>query len=437
MGQVEGVPPRLTRARRGNAAPLSMASHLAATGDGDGRLRREVSDARRRLRQNEEAFRLLVQVAKDYAIFMLDPEGNVATWNEGAQRINRYETEEILGRHFSVFYEDSDVRSGKPDWELVVAETEGQCEDEGWRIRKDGTRFWANVVITALREEDGTLRGFAKVTRDITAKQAEAERRREEERREAEQLRQHAERMVELERIKSDFLNLASHELRGPLAILKGYIRMLAEGTLSPEQQADVLPLLSAKVQQMALLVQDMLETARIEDGRLSLDAVVLDLRDLAREVVQGYQHAARKKHVLSVSSPDRPVLVMGDRVRVEAIMSNLLDNAIKYSPDGGPVTCLVARSGARAFFSVQDCGLGIASDDMSKLFTRFGRLVTRENSNIGGTGLGLYLSQEIAQRHGGSILVESKPGRGSRFTLTLPAEPSRPDANRSAALKR
>lgn len=378
---------------------------------------------------SDDSFRLLVSSVRDYAIFMLDPDGVIVSWNEGAQRIKGYRADEIIGKHFSVFYEPANVEAGQPDWELIVADRDGRFEHEGWRVRRDGTRFWANVVITALRDGSGALVGFGKVTRDMTDRKAAEERRVEEQRREAAQFREHAERMRQLERTKSDFLNLASHELRGPLAIVRGYLSMFEDGTLGPDELFSILPTLTGKVQQIELLVQQMLETARLEESRLIVQPAPFDLGQAARRVVQTFA-SLTDAHQLSLSMPDVPVVVRADRTRIDTVISNLVDNAVKYSPDGGPISCVVAANRRRAFLSVQDSGIGVAPEAMERLFTRFGRIVTPENSHISGTGLGLYLSREIARRHGGDILVESSPGRGSRFTLTLPLARSnaRPD---------
>lgn len=379
--------------------------------------------AEQQLQASEDMFRLLVSGVKDLAIFMLDPAGHVATWNDGAERIKGYRADEIVGRHFSVFYPEHDVESGKPDWELVVAERDGRFEDEGWRVRKDGTRFWANMVVTALRDEHGTLRGYAKVTRDITDRKLAEQRRAEVQRRESEQLREHVRRMAQLEKTKSEFLNLASHELRGPLAVLKGYLSMFEDETMTPQELPEILPMLSGKLQQMELLVQQMLETARLEANRLSLNAESFDLREVAERVVGNYQLFAHSTHEITLATPEEAVLVRGDRARLETVVSNLVDNAIKYSPHGGIIRCLVASRRERAFVSVQDTGLGIAEEAMDSLFTRFGRIVTPENSHISGTGLGLYLAREIVRRHGGDILVKSREGSGSQFTVVLPRQ--------------
>ena len=372
------------------------------------------------LRISDDSFRLLVSNVRDYAIFMLDRDGVIVTWNEGAERIKGYRAEEIVGKHFSVFYEPDDLEAGLPDRELVVARLEGRFEYEGWRVRKDGSRFWADVVITALRDASGELCGFGKVTRDMTERKAAEERRALEQRREAAQLREHAGRMQQLEKTKSDFLNLASHELRGPLAIVKGYLSMFEDGTLLPGELFEVLPVLTSKVQQIETLVQQMLETARLDESRMVLSRDAFDLRDVAQRVVQRFRRLT-DEHQLQVSAPDEPVVVEADRARIETVVANLVDNAVKYSPAGGPVRCRVARDRGQALVSVEDRGIGLAPEAIEMLFTRFGRVVTPENSHISGTGLGLYLSREIARRHGGDILVESAAGRGSLFTLRLP----------------
>jgi PAS domain S-box-containing protein len=369
----------------------------------------------------DDQFALLVSSVADYAIFMLDPTGTIVSWNEGAQRIKGYKADEVIGRHFSIFYLDEDARNRKPDWELEVAKREGHYEEEGWRLRKDGTRFWANVLITALRDGSGRLRGFGKVTRDLTERHEAEQRRNAERDAEARRLREHANRMAELERTKTEFLNLASHELRGPLTVIRGYNSMLEDGSIPPEQFAPVARLLEAKLAQMDLLIEQMLETARLEHDSLELYRETFDLRWIVREQLDIFRPLAQG-HDFAIDAPTEPLLVEGDRSRIATIVANLIDNALKYSPGGGEICCTTGRRGPHVFTSVRDEGVGIAREHMPRLFTRFGRLPTERNVTIAGTGLGLFLCKEIALRHGGDITVNSKPGLGSEFTLTLPA---------------
>ena len=367
-----------------------------------------------------DQFALLVSSVVDYAIFMLDPAGIVVTWNEGAERIKGYRSDEIIGRHFSIFYPTDDARNRKPDWELEVAKREGRYEEEGWRVRKDGTRFWANVIITALRDETGRLRGFGKVTRDLTERHRAEERRNAERDAEETRLRQHAERMVELERTKAEFLNLASHELRSPLTVLRGYNSMLEDGSIPAEQIPAVARILETKLAQMDLLIEQMLETARLEHESFDLVRDRFELGDVAQEQLDVFRALARDHRF--VMGPDAgPLVVEGDRARIATILANFMDNAVKYSPRGGEVTVTTRRQGDDALVSVRDEGMGIVPEHLPLLFARFGRLPTEENVTIPGTGLGLFLCKQLAIRHGGNIEVQSKPGVGTRFTLTLP----------------
>jgi len=416
--------------RRRDGGLLVVAGRWALQRDEDGRpdsileINTDVTAAKaalQQLRTSEELFRLLVSGTLDYAIFMLDPDGRVASWNEGAQRIKGYRESEIVGRHFSVFYPPEDVRSGKPSWELLIAEREGRFEDEGWRLRKDGSRFWANVVITALRDQGGNLRGFGKVTRDVTDRKRAEEQRAAAQAQEADRLRAYGQRMAELEQVKTEFLNLASHELRSPLTVVRGYLSMLEDGTLDLEQMSAVTPVVSAKLAQMDLLIKQLLETSRLEHDEVGLKLETVDLNQVAAEQVAMFRPLALARQLQFEPDPE-PALVVGDSMRLGTIVANLLDNAIKYSLDGGVIECSVASAGGHVFLSIRDHGIGIAPDQLSQLFKRFGRLETEANVTIGGTGLGLYLSREIAQRHGGDVLVESWPGKGSRFTLSLPA---------------
>jgi signal transduction histidine kinase/putative methionine-R-sulfoxide reductase with GAF domain len=237
------------------------------------------------------------------------------------------------------------------------------------------------------------------------------------------ELQAHADRMAELEKIKSDFLRVASHELRGPLAILKGYVSMLSDGSLVLDgpAAAKVFAVISAKLREVSDLVEQMLETARLEDSRLQLRLERQDLSVLLNEAAERIRPLAAGTHRLQLDFDGASVPVLADRDRLLTILTNLMENAVKYSPDGGPVeVTLSARTGS-ALISVHDHGLGIAADDLPRLFTRFGRIVTPGNSHIPGTGLGLYFARELARMHGGDITVESTEGAGSTFTVSLP----------------
>jgi signal transduction histidine kinase len=243
------------------------------------------------------------------------------------------------------------------------------------------------------------------------------------ERHHSEDLRAHAERSAELEGMKREFLLLASHELRSPLAVARGYASMLRDGSLGegPPQQRRALGILESKLEDIGALVDDMLETARLETGNLQLITRDVDLRDLVCAAVDTVQPVVTERHHLELELPGEPVVVRGDRERLRRIAVNLLDNAVKYSPDGGAVELSVGHDEQQALVSVRDHGLGIADHAMDRMFKRFGRIVTDRTSNIPGTGLGLYLCRELARAHGGDITVDSEEGEGSTFTLSLP----------------
>jgi signal transduction histidine kinase len=235
------------------------------------------------------------------------------------------------------------------------------------------------------------------------------------------ELREHAERMEALEEAKTRFLNVASHELRAPLGVLQGYLAMIADGSLGPLSTGlrQAVPVMLGKVDQMRLLVTQMVEAARLEDERLQIDRVRLDLREVARRAVGVIQPLATVHHVLHLDVDEREVPVIGDANRLETVISNLVDNAIKYSPDGGHVDVRVLVDEGRAVVTVRDEGIGIRPEDMPRLFERFVRL--ERSAGVPGTGLGLYLARELARLHGGDIEASSVVERGAEFRLWLP----------------
>ncbi|HEX8435521.1 PAS domain-containing sensor histidine kinase [Archangium sp.] len=366
------------------------------------------------LRQSEERFRLLVESVKDYAIFMLDLDGRVVTWNAGAERIKGYRTEEILGQHFSHFYPPEDVARGKPQRELELATREGRFEDEGWRVRKDGTLFWANVVITALHDEHGTPRGFAKVTRDFTSrKQAEEER--------------ELHRLREAVRARDEFLSVASHELKTPLTPLQlkltGLLRLIEnnpEAALSGARVARDLDVARRQVRKLAELIDDLLDVSRISTGRLQLQRSPMNLSALAREVVARYApQATQAGGRVEVEAP--PAIVgTWDTRRLEQVVTNLLTNALKYGA-GKPIHVRVSTEAGEAVLTVRDEGIGIAPEHHPSIFERFVRAVT--DRHYGGLGLGLFIAQQVVEAHDGSIHVQSALGQGATFTVRLPLD--------------
>ena len=396
---------------------------ITALRNEDGSLRgfvkvtRDLSERRiaeERLRLSEERFRLMVESVKDYAIFMLDPDGKVATWNAGAERIHGFSPAEILGKHLSTFYEPEGVAAGYPKRELEVATRDGRFEDEGWRLRKDGSRFWASVVLTALYDPRGELLGFAKVTRDLTL------------RREAEDERIRLAQAEEAIRLRDDFLAVASHELKTPLTSLQLQIDTLSAGDerLGPKSKLRI-ERATRSVKRLVALVEALLDVSRISTGQLRLSFERIDLGQLAGEVVERLGYAAESAEA-KVSLRVQPGVVGSwDRLRIDQVLSNLLTNAFKYAA-GTEVRVDVRAAGDRAVVVVADRGPGVSEEAKQRVFERFERATSKRH--YGGLGLGLYVAREIVEQHGGQIAVDDNPGGGARFTVTLPLASS-PDA--------
>jgi PAS domain S-box-containing protein len=374
------------------------------------------------LRESEERFRLLVQGVRDYAIFMLDPTGHISTWNAGAERIKGYTADEIIGKHFSIFYTQEDLDDGKPPRELEIATRTGVYEEEGWRLRKDGTRFWANVVITALRKPDGSLAGFGKVTRDLTERRAQQERA-------IEAARQAAE-SDEANRAKSDFLAAMSHELRTPLNAIGGYTDLLAMGVRGPVTQEQIEDLQRIKRSQQHLLgiINDILNFARIEAGQATYDLAAVPLSAVIEAVGQMVLPQVTGKGIkLEVHECPPTVVAWADQSKVEQILLNLLSNAVKFTQEGSVTLDCDWHDAERVGITVTDTGIGIPADQLEKIFDPFvqvGRTLSQQHE---GTGLGLAISRDLAVAMGGDIVVTSVVDRGSQFRLILPSGPREP----------
>jgi PAS domain S-box-containing protein len=511
----------------------------------------ERKGAEEALRDSREQLRLLVDSVKDYAIFMLDPSGQVTTWNQGAERINGYKPDEIIGRHFSCFYPSEDVQSGKPERELRIAAAEGRYEEQGWRMRRDGSRFWADVIITALSDGAGKLRGFSKISRDITERRRAEEllmesderhrklfdnnphptwvfdretlrflavntaavrkygysrdeflamtlkdirppedvpalletvralaegnesssawrhrlkdgtiidsentsyaltflgraarvvvavdvtqrKRDEAEKREFTDSLAATNKELDLRnreveratRLKSKFLASMSHELRTPLNAIVGFSDLLAEqtaGALNDKQKRFVSHIKQGSAH-LLQLINDILDLSKIEAGQLELRSEKFQINDALPEVLSTIRPLAMAKQITVQNTLEADLAIYADRVRFKQILYNLLSNAVKFTPKDGRISLECVEQGDFISISVTDTGIGIRAEDQGIIFEEFRQVEGSKDATQEGTGLGLAITKRLVEQQGGKISLASEPGKGSRFTFTLPA---------------
>jgi PAS domain S-box-containing protein len=378
---------------------------LVATAAHEAGVRKE---AEKRLAQSEERFRLIVSNVKDYAILMLDQEGRVVSWNEGAERMEGYRAEEIIGQHFSRFYSAEDVSMGKPDFELEQATRNGRVETEGWRLRKDGSRFLANAVTTALRDETGQLRGFGKITRDITERKT---------------FEDHlVEKVGELKRSNDElqqFANVASHDLQEPLRMVASYTQLLAKryrGRLDADADEFIAYAVDG-CNRMQRLIEDLLTYSRAGTNGEALHEI--SSKNALDEALTNLRATIEESG--AVVTHDWLPAITADDTQVAQVFQNLIGNAVKYRGAEVPQVHVSAKKDGHNewIFSVRDNGLGIEPRYFERIFILFQRLHGR--NEFKGTGIGLAICKKIVERAGGRIWVESQLKKGSTFYFSVP----------------
>jgi PAS domain S-box-containing protein len=369
-----------------------------------------------KLRLSEERFRLMVENVSDYAIFMLDPGGHITSWNTGATRIKGYQPSEVLGQHFSIFYCPEDLRTDVPAMELQTAIRAGRLETEGWRVRRDGALFWANVVITAVYDEHRVLRGFAKVTRDMS------------ERKRLEQLEASSRRI-------SEFLATLAHELRNPLAPVRNAIGVMQMEADLASHLVTCRDIIDRQTSHLARLVDDLLDMGRITTGKIELRMARTEVSDIVArsiELVRPFSDERAQSIVTKLSA--EPLALMGDSTRLVQVVQNLLNNASKFSPRGSAIEVVIERENNALLLKVVDTGRGISQKGLTTIFDLFVQEDQYLNPGEAGLGIGLTLCRSIVEMHGGSISAASEgANRGSTFTVRLPIAVV-PEAPRRAA---
>ncbi|KAF1809137.1 hypothetical protein P152DRAFT_170719 [Eremomyces bilateralis CBS 781.70] len=356
-----------------------------------------------------EALRLLVGAVKDYAIFLLDTEGIVLTWNAGAELNKGYKPHEIIGKHFSTFYSEEDVRANKPAKELEVCLLEGRVEDEGWRYRRDGTRFWANVIITAIYDVDVHV-GFGKVTRDLTERKAAESRL--------------LAAYEESANLKSEFLANMSHEIRTPMHGMISANKLLLDTQLT-EEQRDLADIINDSGKIMLQVINDILDYSKLVSGSFSLSSSIVVITSIVGSVMRNFQTILKSGvYFQSFSAEGIPRSIQGDPLRYRQVLQNLVSNAVKFTDKGfiGIRTCVHSEDDHTYTIKteVQDTGIGVSESAASSLFTPFRQLDNTTTKTHQGTGLGLSISKSLVELMGGQICFAPNPERsGSVFWFT------------------
>lgn len=365
-------------------------------------------------KKTEELLGLMIDAVEDYAIYMLDTDGTVMTWNSGAERTKGYQASEIIGRNYSCFFPREAIRAGDPQKELADAKATGRVRAEGLRVRKDGTKFWAVVTLTAVRNKTGEIIGFSKVTRDLS------------DRREQEAaLRAAMEEAKAANAIKSEFLANMSHELRTPLNAIIGFSEIMiseVSGQMTNKNR-EYAGHIHGSGHHLLSLINDLLDFAKLDANAMTLSLEDLDVRQIAQEAIDIIQPQAAKAGVHAMLEIGGRIILNCDARRMLQIFLNLLSNAVKFTNEGGRVTLRAKEADGAILIEVEDTGIGMGPDEILRALTRFGQVDSVMTRRSAGTGLGLPLVKQLVELHGGRLTLSSEKGVGTKVVLSFPQD--------------
>lgn len=380
---------------------------------GFGKVTRDLTERRAHeeaLLQSEERFRLLIDGVREYAIYMLDPEGRIQSWNKGAELIKGYTAQEVIGKHYSLFFRREDKVEGLPAWQLQRALLHGKTEEEGWRVRKDGSAFWASIVVSPIVGSGGALLGYAKVTRDMS------------EQRKLHELEHSLQRM-------NEFLAMLGHELRNPLAPMRNAVTLMQREEALNTAQRISRDIIDRQLTHLTRLLDDLLDAGRLTSGKLHIRPRRIDFRHALTQAVEALAPAMDARSLdIELKLPAGDIRVNADEIRLIQVLQNLLSNATKFTPEGGRIEVRVAVTQERLQVEVADNGIGMSPQTLDNVFQLFSQGEGASETHQPGLGIGLALARSIVEMHGGTISASTAgPGKGSVFGFELPGASLQP----------
>jgi PAS domain S-box-containing protein len=367
--------------------------------------------AEEKLVESEHRFQTLINGTTDLAIFMIDDKGCILDWYAGAHNIKGYRKEEVIGKSISIFYTPESIAAGEPGHNLQITADQGSFQTEGWRLRKDGSRFWADVLITAVYDKDGKVQGFTKVTRDFSLRKKMQD-----------EIKYMLQTEMELSRMKSDFVSMASHEFRTPLSTIASSISLIEKyrTTETQDNRDKHIKRIKFAVSEMVVMLEEFLSLEKIEQGKVRVRNENFDLKDLSEQTIARFNTTLKAEQFISYTHSGKEEVCF-DATFISHILNNFLSNAIKYSPEGTHIILESFVNQNTITIRITDHGFGISPEDQKHLFERFFR--ASNTGNIKGTGLGLHIVKRYTDLLGGTIEVNSEIDKGSVFTVTMPFE--------------